>query len=103
MEIGRDFSLQCTSLVSDYESYVLDWTVPQTDRIIKNVTTSLEIAPENASLDYKRVTVKLTIKNVVKEDFGNYECRLYKYAFVEAANINLTPHGESLIIKGELM
>ncbi|XP_074106820.1 mast/stem cell growth factor receptor Kit-like [Cotesia typhae] len=92
MEIGKDFSMQCTSLISDYERFVLDWTVPQTDRIIKNVTTSLEIAPENEKLDYKRVTVKLTIKNVVKEDFGNYECRLYKYASVEAANINLTPH-----------
>ncbi|XP_044594037.1 platelet-derived growth factor receptor alpha-like [Cotesia glomerata] len=92
MEIGKNFSMECTGLVLNYETYFLDWTIPQTDRIIKDLKTYSVPAAENKELSYYQVTLQLTIKNVVKEDFGNYECRLYKSASVETAKINLTPH-----------
>lgn len=42
------------------------------------------------------VSYQLTIENVTAEDFGDYECRYFKYASIETAKVTLTPHGKSL-------
>ncbi|CAG5073957.1 Similar to Kdr: Vascular endothelial growth factor receptor 2 (Mus musculus) [Cotesia congregata] len=96
MEIGKNFSMNCTISLYEDREYFVQWVTPQLNNRTKETEYRITENENSLSANGKRLpqilNLELIIENVTAEDFGEYECFVYQYSKVESARINLVPH-----------
>ncbi|KAH0552179.1 hypothetical protein KQX54_006570, partial [Cotesia glomerata] len=96
MEIGKNFSMNCTVSFYEDREYFVQWVTPQLNNRTKEteyrITKNKNLLSANGKRLPQILNLELTIENVTTEDYGEYECFVYQYSKVESARINLVPH-----------
>ncbi|KAG8035215.1 hypothetical protein G9C98_001705 [Cotesia typhae] len=96
MVIGKHFSMNCTVSLHEDREYFVQWVTPQLNNRTEETEFRITENENSLSANGKRLpqilNLELTIKNVTAEDYGEYECFVYRYSKVKSAKINLVPH-----------
>ncbi|KAH0557332.1 hypothetical protein KQX54_004262 [Cotesia glomerata] len=92
MEIGKTFKMDCSVSLSYNNNLFLTWVTPQTTNHMSRKFNVIPSYSHDVNSEIRYASYQLTIENVTAEDFGDYECRYFKYASIETAKVTLTPH-----------